>query len=580
MNKNREIAELFEEIAELLDFKGANPFRIRAYQRAAQNLESLTEDVEALVKQERLQEIPGIGADLAGKIQEYILKGRLTYYDELKKEVPEGILDIMAIPGVGPKTAKLLYDNLRIETLEDLEKAARQGRIRNIPHLKEKTEQNILKGIDIHKRAAERMSLGKALSVANDIILRLKELKEVKRISYAGSLRRMKETVRDIDILITSRNPQKVMDFFVSLSDVKKINAKGDTKSSVLLRDDVQVDLRVVEEDCFGAALLYFTGSKQHNIHLRDLAKAKGYKINEYGIFRVRDDKRIASKEEADIYKTLGMPYISPELREDSGEIEAALKNMLPELVEFKDIRGDFHIHSNYSDGIHSLEELAQAAKERGYSYIAICDHSRSLPVAGGLSADELLDQMEKIRQLNKRLKGITLLSGTEMDILSDGRLDFPDELLKKLDFVVAAIHSGFKQSQSVLTSRLVKAMQHKTIDLIAHPTGRLRGSRDAYPLDLDEVYKVASETNTALEINAYPDRLDLNDINARRAQELGVSLAIATDTHRLEHLDNIHLGVAIARRAWVRKEGLLNTLSLERLKKYLNRRRQTNKSS
>lgn len=560
--KNHEIARIFDQIAKLLDFKGENPFRIRAYQKAALNLESLTEDVETLAKEGRLTQIPGIGADLAGKIQEYISSGRLSYYDKIKEEVPEGILDIMSLQGVGPKTAKLLYDNLNISTVGDLELAAKSGRLRTLPHLKEKTEQNILKGIDIFKRGKERMGLGKALAIAQAIIYKLKTLKDVRRISYAGSLRRMKETVRDIDILITSKNPEKVMDFFVSLPEVKKINAKGDTKSSVLLIDDVQVDLRVVEEDCFGAALLYFTGSKQHNIHLRDIAKSRGLKINEYGIFRVKDERRLYSKEEEDIYEALGMQYISPELREDAGEIEASLNKHLPKLVEFKDIYGDFHIHSNYSDGSHTLEELAQAGKKMGYRYIAICDHSRSLPVAGGLTIKEVLQQSEAIRQLNKKLKGITFLAGTEMDILSDGRLDFPDNVLAKLDFVIAAIHSGFKQDKETLTMRIIKAMQNENVDLIAHPTGRLFGTREAYPLDLEEVYKVAKKTRTALEINAYPDRLDLNDVNVRRANELGVRLAIATDSHIISQLENIHLGISMARRGWVTKEGLLNTIS------------------
>ena len=574
--KNFEVAAVFNEIADLLEIQNANPFRIRAYRKAAQNIESLTRDIEEIAKKDSLEDIPGIRKDLAGKIQEVVATGRLKYYEKLKKEIPSILLNMVAIPGIGPKTANLLYDNFKLRSIGQLERLARSHKICVLPNIKEKTEENIIRGIELLKRGKERMPLGMALPIAVEIINKLKSLPEVKRISYAGSLRRMKETVRDIDILVTSTKPKRIMDVFISLPDVKEVLAHGDTKSSVLLQGGIQVDLRVVEPDSYGAALLYFTGSKQHNIRLRTIANQMGYKISEYGIFSAtkrggsasggREERRIAGKEEADIYRTLGLSYVPPELREDTGEIEVSAKGKLPHLIEEKDITGDLHVHSKWSDGAHSLKELAEAAKKRGYQYIAITDHTESLRVAGGLSKAELKRQIKEIRQLNRRLKGITLLTGAEMDILSDGKLDIPDDLLAELDIVVAAIHSGFKQSKEQLTKRIINAMKHKHVHIIAHPTGRLMGVRDAYALDFEEIFKAARDTNTALEINAFPERLDLNDINSKRAKELSVALAIGSDTHAIDQMDNMIFGVSVARRGWLEKKDILNTLSLKDL--------------
>ncbi|MBI5144202.1 MAG: DNA polymerase/3'-5' exonuclease PolX [Candidatus Omnitrophica bacterium] len=568
--KNIEVAEFFEAIADLLEVKGDNPFKIRAYRKAAQNIRSLTEDIETIAEEGRLEEIPGVGKDLAAKIVEIVKTGRLKHYEELKKKVPEGIIDLMAVPGIGPKTAKLLYDKLKIKGIEDLEKKAKAHKISGLPGLKEKTEENILRGIELVKKVLKRMSLQEALNLSGEIIAQLKKLPDVKRISPAGSLRRMKETVRDIDILITSTNPKKIMDAFVKFPIVKDILAHGETKASILTDNGVQVDVRVVEEDSYGAALVYFTGSQAHNIHMRHMAKKAGLKINEYGVFIEKTNRWIAGKEEADIYKTLSLPFIPPELREDRGEIEAALKGKLPQLVELSDIKGDIHVHSEWSDGEHSIEEMARACRKRGYEYVAITDHSKSLRVARGLSEKDVLKRLDEITALNRTLRGIRILSGVEVDILEDGSLDYSEDILKRFDIVVAAIHTGFKQSKEKLTNRILKAIDSRFVNIVAHPTGRLRGSRPAYDLDFDKIFEAAKKTRTFLEINSYPDRLDLDDVNSRAAKESGVKLAIGTDAHVVDQLGSMLLGVSVARRAWLTKRDVVNTFKLEELLKFL----------
>ncbi len=564
--KNIEIANIFNEIASILELKEENPFRIRAYRRAALNLEGLTEDIEDIAKRNELTRIPGIGKDLEEKIQKFLSTGHIEFYERLKKETPPMLLELTTIPGIGPKTANLLYKNLKFKSIQDLEEMARSHKLAVLPGLKEKTEENILRGIEFIKKGKERVPLGFALPIANDIISHLKELPETQRISIAGSVRRMKETVKDIDILVTSKDPEKVMSEFIKLPQVMDVLAHGSTKSSVLTNEGFQVDLRVVEPDSFGAALAYFTGSQSHNIRLREMAVKKGFKINEYGVFNERIKKRIAGKEEEEIYKVLGLPYIPPELREDAGEIEAAIKNRLPNLIELKDIKGDLHVHSKWSDGSESLEVLAEEAQRRGYEYIVISDHSKSLPVAGGLKEEEIIKQIKEIEKLNKTFKGFRLLTGTEVDILSGGKLAFSNELLSMLDFTVAAIHSGFKQTKDAITKRLIKAMQNKFVHSIAHPTGRLMGVRDAYEIDFEEIFKVARDTNTAIEINAYPERMDLNDINCHRAKEVGVKMVISTDAHTKDQLDNIFFGISVARRGWIEKDDILNTLSLNNM--------------
>jgi DNA polymerase (family 10) len=572
--KNREISRIFNEIADMLEIKGENPFRIRAYRRAAMNIEGISKDITEISKDELIK-IPGIGQDLAGKIDEYIKTGKIQAYEDLKKEIPEGLSMLLNVPNLGPKTAKLLYEKLNIKNIDELEQYARNHKLSGLPGIKDKTEENILKGIEMLKRGKERKPLGIVLPIANNIVEKLKKGAPIKKIVIAGSIRRWKDTIKDIDILVTSNNPQKVMNVFVHLPDVKDVLMKGPTKSSVILKEDIQVDLRVVEEESFGAALAYFTGSKAHNIRLREMASKMGLKINEYGIFREKDEAKIGGEKEEDIYRILGIPYIPPELREDTGEIEAALDGRLPKLIELNDIKGDLHVHTKFSDGSHDFDELIDYAKRKGYEYIAITDHSKGLGVARGLSIEKLLEEKRMINEINKRLKGFKLISGAEVDIRSNGELDFPDDVLKQVEIVVASIHSGFRQSKEQLTKRLVSAMKNPHVSIIAHPTGRLIGERDPYDIDIEEVFKVAKETGTALEINAYPLRLDLNDTYVKKAKQMGIPIVISTDTHIKNQFDYMSYGVSIARRGWLEKKDVLNTLNckqlIERLKKFKN---------
>ncbi len=571
--KNQEIAGIFNEIADLLEIKGENPFRIRAYRRAAQNIEGHAKNIADLSREELL-EIPGIGKDLADKIEEYLKTGKVASCEDLKKEVPEGLTELLSVPSLGPKTAKLLHERLKIKNIDELEKFARDHKLAGLPGIKEKTEKNIIRGIEMLRKGKERQPLGRVLPLASDIVEYLRKNAPVKKISVAGSLRRMKDTVRDIDILITSSNPHDVMKTFVHLPGVKEVLMQGPTKSSIITREGIQVDLRVVEEESFGAALAYFTGSKEHNIHLREMAVKKGLKINEYGIFREKDNKKLGGKNEEDIYNILGLQYVPPEMREDTGEIEAALNNALPKLIELKDIRGDLHVHTNQSDGSHTVEELISAAKERGYEYIAITDHSKGLGIAKGLNEERLMEEKKAIDALNKKLRGFKLLMGIEVDIRSDCRMDFSDEVLAKMDIVVASIHSGFRQSKEQLTKRLVSAMKNPYVSVIAHPTGRLIGERDPYEIDMDYILKIAKETGTALEINAYPLRLDLNDIHAKKAKELGIKFVISTDTHLTSQFEYMSYGVSIARRGWLEKKDVLNTLGYDQLMKALRKKK------
>jgi DNA polymerase (family 10) len=567
--KNQQIAKIFSEISELLELKGENVFRIRAYRRAAQNMDNLSKDVSTL-SQEELESIPGIGKDLAGKIHEFLETGTIAKHEELKREIPGGVLQLLTVPGLGPKKAKMLFERLKVKSVDGLEAAIRKGRLAGLPGIQKKTEENILKGIELIKRGNERRPLGHALPLAEDIVRRLKDTAPVDNIEVAGSIRRRKDTVKDIDILTTSKRPEAVMDAFVKLPLVSRVLMHGPTKSSVITEEGIQVDLRVVDGDSFGAALQYFTGSKQHNIKLREMAVRAGIKINEYGVFKGPGEKRIGGKKEEDVYKALKLPFIPPELREDTGEIEAALEGKLPDLVTLEDIKGDLHVHTNWSDGSHDLGALVQAAKKKGYSYIAITDHTMGLGVAHGLDEKRLAEEIGLIDTANKKLSGFRILKGTEIDIRSDGRLDLNDDALAGLDIVVASIHSGFKQTQEQITARLISAVRHPCVSVIAHPTGRLIGERDAYAVDMEAVLKEAAKYGVAMEINAYPLRLDLNDLHAKMAKELGVPLVISTDTHVTSQFDFMTYGVSIARRGWVEKKDVLNTLESDQLIKRL----------
>jgi DNA polymerase (family 10) len=565
--KNQEVSTIFRGIAELLEINGDNPFRIRAYLRAAETIENLKDDIQDYAAGERLQEIPGIGDDLASKIKEILATGKCKHYEELKKLVPDTVVSMLEIPSVGPKTANLFFKELKIKSVGDLKNAAKSGRLLTLPGIKQKTIENILKGIELLKKGKERMDLLTATTAAEAIVSALRRSKDIQTISAAGSLRRMKENVRDIDILAATKNPKKVSDVFINLPQAKRVLASGETKSSILTKDDVQVDLRVIDPKSYGAALVYFTGSKNHNIALRSRAIKMGCKINEYGVFN-KKGLCLASKTEEEVYRSLGLDFIEPEMREDTGEIEAASKHILPKLIELKDIRGDFHAHTSYSDGKDTVEAMSQTAAGLGYDYIFLTDHSVSLKVANGLDIARLKKKRHEIDKVNKKLKDFRILFGSEVEIDSDGDIDYKNDILSGFDVVIAAVHSGFKQSKKQLTKRIVRACQNKHVHIIAHPTGKLWPTREPYDVDFKEIFKVARETNTALEINAHPYRLDLSDTVSRSAKENKVRLVINTDSHATSHLAYMKFGVGLARRAWLRKEDVLNSLKLDVLLK------------
>ncbi len=570
MNKNKELAKILNRIADFLELKGELVYKINAYRKAARVIESLTEDIEDIYREGRIYEIPGVGERIAKKIREFIETGTIGKYEELRKEFPEELVMLLDIPNLGPKTLKLAYEKLGVRSLEDLQRVLEDGSLASLPGMGPKKIENIKKGLALFLKGSDRMLLGEALELAEYIIESLKNVCD--KISYAGSLRRMKETVGDIDVLAVG-DRRKVIDKFVSLTRVTEVLAKGDTKASILIGDR-QIDLRVVDLEEWGSALQYFTGSKEHNVHLRELAKEKGLKINEYGVFRVSDNVRIAGDTEESVYSVLGLSYIPPELREDRGEIEAAMEGRLPQLIGYDEVKGDLHVHSNWSDGSASLEELMREAIKRGYSYIAITDHSKSMKIARGLDEERLLEQIKVIKEINKSLKGFRILSGVEVDILPDGTLDISNEVLKELDWVVASVHSRFNEDA---TERLLSAIYNPYVTCIGHPSGRMIFQRDSYPVDWDKVFEAAAETGTALEINAHQDRLDLNDILARKAaKEYGVKLAIGTDAHHPGQFWMIRLGVGVARRAWLTKDDVLNAWNYRRLKAFINRKRRT----
>ncbi len=571
--KNREIARIFDEIADIMEIRQDNIFKIRAYRRASLNLEGLNRDLAQMTHKELL-EIPGVGADLAARIEEYLQTGTMAHYEQLKQEIPAGVFNMLAVPDLGPKTAKAIYDALQIASLDELEKAALDHRLIGIKGIKQKTEENILKGIQAVKRGRERQPLGRMLPAAEELVAALREKAPIERIEVAGSIRRRRDTIKDIDIVATSPDPAAVMEAFLGLTQVHDVIMRGPTRASVNIREGVQVDLRVVEPASYGAALAYLTGSQPHNVRLREMAQKRGLKINEYGIFREEDNARLGGENEEDIYRLQELSFVPAVLREDQGEIEAALKGRLPQLITAQDVLGDLHVHSRWSDGAHGIAELVEAARLRGLSYIAVTDHSQGLGVARGLTVERLMEQQAEIRALNRELDGFRVLHGTEMDIRNDGSLDFPDEVLAELDVVVASIHSGFNGTKEAMTARIVAAMRNPHVHIIAHPTGRIIGEREGYQLDMEAVLQAAKETGTALEINAYPLRLDLEDRHVRRAKELGVKIAINTDTHAKLQFETLPWGISVAQRGWLEREDVLNTLSAEELLKRLKRKK------
>jgi len=562
--KNKEIAGLFDRIADALEIKGESGFRGVAYRKAARILDDMTEDVEAVASEDRLDTIPGIGKGLADHIKEYLKTGGMTPHREAMKGIPETLLDLLEIQGLGGKTIHLMHEKLGVRSLGDLKRVIKDGSLAALYGMGEKKVENIRKGIEARERVAERISIYEASLAAEGIIGYLRKSPLVGRVSAAGSLRRMRETVGDIDILATGKKGAEIIRYFTRFPQTSRILAEGGTKGSIVVKTETverQVDLRIVDESEYGAALLYFTGSKAHNIKLRGLAKDRGLKISEYGIFR--GQRRIAGREEEDVYKVLGMPWIPPEMREDGGEVELAMAGKLPVLVTCDDIRGDLHVHSDWSDGNVPIAELAKIARGLGFEYIALCDHSESAGYAGGLSPERLKKHSREIDALNKTLKGFVVLKGIEVDILADGSLDCPEALLRELDFVVGAVHSGFKKN---VTQRMIKALGNPYLSTIAHPSGRLISRREGYDVDLEAVIKAAARAGKALELNAYYDRLDLNEFHLKEAKKQGVKISLGTDTHYAHGMEMMRFGVGVARRAWLEKGDILNCLTAKQL--------------
>ncbi len=565
---NRELARLFERIADGLELKGETGFRVLAYRRAARALSDLADDITVLDADSRLTEITGIGKAIAAKIHEYIATGRMKKYDELVAELPEGLFVLLDLQGIGPKTLRLLHEELGVNDFEDLRRTTKDGSAAALPGMGEKKVANIARAIRLKDMVGDRMYLNEALDLAGTVIAHLRTGKDAKRVTAAGSLRRGAETVGDIDILATGRKPGAIVERFLSHSEVTQELARGTTKASALFRtghDLRQVDLRVVEAPAWGAALQYFTGSKDHNVRLRTLARRQGLKISEYGVFRGKT--RIAGRTEAEVYRAVGLPLIPPELREDRGEFDAATENALPELVTLKDIRGDLHMHTDQSDGADTVDRMVAACRKRGYTHMAITDHSVSAHYAGGLEPDRLLRHCDRVDRLNSKLRGFRILKSSEVDITTEGRLDYPDRILARLDLVVASIHQGFRKNA---TERMCAALEHPLVHIIGHPSGRIIGKREGYDIDLDRVIETAARQNKALEINAFYGRLDLSDVWARKAAEAGVKLAVNTDAHAVEDLDWMKYGILTARRAWLTKKDIINCLSLKRLLRLL----------
>ena len=571
--KNREIAGILYQMAELLELHAENRFKIIAYSRAARAIESLTEDIEQVCRDGRLEGIPGVGKAIAEKIKEYLRTGRIQSHQDLLADTPQGLAELLQISGLGPKTVFMLHEKLDITNLDELEKAAREHRIRRLPRMGVVREKNILKSIERYRKRSNRILYSTAESIVDEILTYLGGIEGLEHATAAGSYRRRKETVGDIDILATAARPEEIVAAFVKMPLVEEVLAKGPTKASVIMNDTIQVDLRIVEHRSYGTVLQYFTGSKEHNVSMRQLALDRGYSLSEYSLTRLANGQDLFFDQEEEVYQALGLQYIPPELREDRGEIEAALGGRLPRLVEAKDIRGDLHVHSIWSDGRASIIELAQAARSLGYEYIALSDHSPSVGIAGGIGREKMEEKIEAVAEANDSLEGITVLMGAEVDIKADGSLDYPDDLLERMDVVVASVHMAQQQKERTITGRLISAIEHQNVDIIGHPTGRIINQREPSDMDFHAVLEAAAKTGTALEINAHPSRLDLNDVNARAAKEMGVRMSINSDAHDAGQLLNMKYGINVARRAWLEKKDLINAMDLKDLIQFLKKK-------
>ncbi len=575
---NNSLAEIFHEIAEYLDMDNI-PFKPRAYEKAAEIIESSEGDISEIYKKgglKSLEEIPGVGVSMAEKIEEFIKTGKIKYFEELKKKIPVDMSELRKVEGLGPQSIKKLYEKLKIKNVGELEKAAQKGRIRELEGFGKKSEEKILKSLEFLKKSSGRFLLGSVIPEIEDITEHIKKLKGVGKVTIAGSIRRMKETVGDADILVTSKKPEPIMNYFVNMPGVMKVISSGETKSAIKLKSGLNVDLRIVPEESYGAALNYFTGSKAHNIALREIAIKKGLKLNEYGLFKIsgRGEKMVAGKTEQEIYKVLGLDYIEPELRENTGEIELAREEKLPKLIGYSDLKGDLQVQTEWTDGSDSIETMAREASKNGLEYIVITDHTKRLAMTHGLDEKTILKQMSEIDKVNKKLKSsgikITVLKGSECDILKDGSLDLPDSVLSKLDVVGASVHSYFNLSREEQTERIKKAMQNKNVDIIFHPTGRVIQKREAYDVNMDELIKTAQKTGTVMEIDAYPERLDLKDEYIRKCVSAGVKMSIDSDAHSPAHFPYLKYGLAEARRGFAEKKDIVNTWPLEKMKTML----------
>ncbi len=570
---NRSLATILYETADLLEISGQDPFRIRSYRNAAEAIEGWPQQVSELVEDDKqLLAIPGIGKGMVANLKEIFREGKLKLHSELLEKFHPSMLELLKIQGLGPKTVALIWSAFKVSSVAEVEKLAREGKLRELPRMSEKSEQKILKAIETYRNISGRFHLDEADKTAEKLREHLAGLAGVDKITTAGSLRRGRETVGDVDLLITGKccenekQRSAVIDRVVTMPGLTDVLAKGENKVSFKLRNGMQVDVRILPPDSFGAAMQYFTGSKSHNVTLRQRALKMGMTLNEYGLVRLEDDKLVAGKTEEEIYAKLGLDYIPPEMRENCGEIELSAEHRLPKLLELKDIRGEIHMHTVETDGKNTIEEMAMAARERGYEYIAITDHTKNLAFANGLDDKRAVEHIKRIRKANEQIDDIRILAGAEVDILPDGALDLSDSVLEEMDVVVASVHSAFNQDASQMTDRLLKAMSNKNTMIIGHPTGRILLRRDAYQFDMDKVLDFAAKDKVAMELNAYPDRLDLNDRHLRMARERGVKIVINTDAHHTTHFEKLKYGVLQARRAWLTKTDVLNTLPAEKL--------------